>query len=77
MFNTDTKLMFNTDSFKSDLIKSDKKGVSLDTLAQLVTSCANDAEKDDKLKLIPCYVYFLNLCKTFVINKLQEIGAWV
>lgn len=46
--------MFNTDSFKSDLKKSDKKGVSLDTLAQLVTSCANDAEKDDKLKLVPC-----------------------
>lgn len=46
--------MFNTDSFKSDLIKSDKKGVSLDTLAQLGTSCANDAKKDEEIKLVPC-----------------------
>lgn len=53
-----TKIKVNDKSIKYEPYKGLKNDVvkvsSLDTLAQLVTSCANDAKKNDDIKLIPC-----------------------
>lgn len=49
-----TKLKYNTESFKFSADKGIKKSDSLDTLAQLVTEPQNSSKKEDNIKLIPC-----------------------